>query len=44
MPGYQVGFLEKSYDESGWWAKYWLVVFSSSSCWVPKMMGDGSDG
>lgn len=26
MPGYQVGFLEKSYDESGWWAKYWLLV------------------
>lgn len=25
-PGYQVGFLEKSYDESGWWAKYWLLV------------------
>ena len=26
MPGYQVGFLEKSYDDSGWWAKYWIVV------------------
>lgn len=26
MPGYQVGFLEKSYDDSGWWAKYWLLV------------------
>lgn len=26
MPGYHVGFLEKSYDESGWWAKYWLLV------------------
>ena len=26
MAGYQVGFLEKSYDESGWWAKYWLLV------------------
>lgn len=26
MPGYQVGFLEKSYDDSGWWAKYWLFV------------------
>lgn len=24
--GFQVGFLEKSYDESGWWAKYWLLV------------------
>ena len=28
MPGYQVGFLEKSYDDSGWWAKYWLLVRS----------------
>ena len=27
-PGYQVGFLEKSYDDSGWWAKYWLLVRS----------------
>jgi len=26
MPGYQVGFLEKSYNESGWWAKYWLLA------------------
>ena len=26
LPGYQVGFLEKSFDESGWWAKYWLLV------------------
>ena len=26
LSGYQVGFLEKSYDESGWWAKYWLLV------------------
>lgn len=26
MPEYQVGFLEKSYDDSGWWAKYWLLV------------------
>lgn len=26
MAGYKVGFLEKSYDESGWWAKYWLLV------------------
>lgn len=24
--GYKVGFLEKSFDESGWWAKYWLLV------------------
>jgi hypothetical protein len=28
MPGYQVGFLEKSYDDTGWWAKYWLIVRS----------------
>ena len=26
LPGYQVGFLEKSFDDSGWWAKYWLLV------------------
>lgn len=26
LTGYQVGFLEKSYDEAGWWAKYWLLV------------------
>lgn len=28
-PGFQVGFLEKSYDESGWWAKYWLLIRST---------------
>jgi hypothetical protein len=28
LPGYQVGFLEKSYDDSGWWAKYWILVNS----------------
>ncbi|GKY91151.1 hypothetical protein MPSEU_000087900 [Mayamaea pseudoterrestris] len=26
MPGYQVGFLEKSFDEFSWWAKFWLLV------------------
>ena len=26
LPGFEVGFLEKSYDDSGWWAKYWLIV------------------
>jgi hypothetical protein len=26
MPGFQIGFLEKSYDDSGWWAKYWMLV------------------
>jgi hypothetical protein len=30
MPGYRVGFLEKSYDDSGWWAKYWLLVRSDT--------------
>jgi len=25
-PGFQVGFLEKSYDDAGWWAKYWVLV------------------
>ncbi len=28
MPGYKVGFLEKSYDDSGWWAKYWILARS----------------
>ena len=26
LPGHQIGFLEKSYDDSGWWAKYCLLV------------------
>ena len=26
LPSWQVSFLEKSYDESGWWAKYWIMV------------------
>ena len=26
LSGYQVGFLEKSFDSSGWWAKYWIIV------------------
>ena len=26
LPGWQVSFLEKSYDDSGWWAKYWMLV------------------
>jgi hypothetical protein len=29
LPGYQVGFLEKSYDDTGWWAKYWLLIRKS---------------
>jgi len=24
--GFEVGFLEKSFDENEWWAKYWLLV------------------
>ena len=24
--GFDVGFLEKSYDPNSWWAKYWLIV------------------
>lgn len=26
LPGFQVDFLEKSYDDAGWWAKYWLLL------------------
>mmetsp|Transcript_33144 Transcript_33144/g.80170 ORF Transcript_33144/g.80170 Transcript_33144/m.80170 type:complete len:839 (+) Transcript_33144:1-2517(+) len=26
LPTWQVDFLEKSYDESEWWAKYWMLV------------------
>lgn len=26
FPGYQVKLLEKSFDENGWWAKFWLLV------------------
>ena len=26
MPGFQVGFLEKSVDDAGWWAKYWIII------------------
>ena len=33
LPGFQVGFLEKSYDKSGWWAKYWVLIRKESiSC------------
>lgn len=28
LRGYKVGFLEKSFDESGWWAKYWMLLQS----------------
>jgi len=24
--GYELGFLEKSYDDSEWWAKFWLLI------------------
>jgi hypothetical protein len=30
LPGYQVGFLEKSYDDAGWWGKYWLLIRQQS--------------
>lgn len=26
LPSYRVNFLEKSYDDTGWWAKYWLLL------------------
>eukprot|EP00934_Nitzschia_sp_Nitz4_P006272 Nitzschia sp. Nitz4//scaffold62_size106224//52646//63438//NITZ4_004359-RA/size106224-processed-gene-0.169-mRNA-1//-1//CDS//3329555865//6262//frame0 len=26
LSGYEIDFLEKSYDDSGWWAKYWLLL------------------
>ena len=28
MPGYKAGFLEKSYDDGAWWAKYWILARS----------------
>lgn len=31
LKGYKVGFLEKSFDESGWWAKYWMLLRSDDS-------------
>jgi len=31
LSGYKVGFLEKSFDESGWWAKYWMLLQADSS-------------
>ena len=31
LTGYKVGFLEKSFDESGWWAKYWMLLQSDDS-------------
>mmetsp|Transcript_18923 Transcript_18923/g.40971 ORF Transcript_18923/g.40971 Transcript_18923/m.40971 type:complete len:1580 (+) Transcript_18923:41-4780(+) len=26
LPSWQVDFLEKSYDENEWWAKYWILI------------------
>ena len=26
LPNWDIDFLEKSYDETEWWAKYWIVV------------------
>eukprot|EP00593_Proboscia_inermis_P002127 CAMPEP_0171294092 /NCGR_PEP_ID=MMETSP0816-20121228/2471_1 /TAXON_ID=420281 /ORGANISM="Proboscia inermis, Strain CCAP1064/1" /LENGTH=409 /DNA_ID=CAMNT_0011765569 /DNA_START=160 /DNA_END=1389 /DNA_ORIENTATION=- len=31
LPGYEVWFLEKSYDSSSWWAKYWIFVKERSN-------------
>ena len=31
LSGYRVGFLEKSFDESGWWAKYWMLLQADNS-------------
>lgn len=31
VSGYKVGFLEKSFDESGWWAKYWMLLQADNS-------------
>ena len=27
---YRAEFLERSYDETGWWAKYWIMIASDS--------------
>jgi hypothetical protein len=29
--GYELGFLEKSFDDYGWWAKYWLLIRKTNS-------------
>jgi hypothetical protein len=29
--GYELGFLEKSFDDHGWWAKYWLLIRKADS-------------
>ena len=31
FPGYELGFLEKSYDDHNWWAKYWLLIRKAES-------------
>ena len=31
FPGYELGFLEKSYDDHNWWAKYWLLLRKAES-------------
>ena len=31
LTGFQVKFLEKSYDDNGWWAKYWILVKKRSA-------------
>ncbi|KAL3923336.1 MAG: hypothetical protein SGILL_001715, partial [Bacillariaceae sp.] len=29
--GYELGFLEKSFDDQGWWAKYWILIRKADS-------------
>ncbi|KAL3925552.1 MAG: hypothetical protein SGILL_000326 [Bacillariaceae sp.] len=29
--GYELGFLEKSFDDHGWWSKYWLLIRKADS-------------
>jgi hypothetical protein len=36
--GYELGFLEKSYDDHGWWAKYWLLIRKAESRSVEDVM------
>jgi len=31
LPQWQVSFAEKSYDTSGWWAKYWILVHKKNT-------------
>ena len=31
LPQYHVEFLERSYDESQWWAKYWVLISNNGA-------------